>query len=505
MKKTLALVMALLMVLSLVACGGGEQKDVIDTKNPILRATANLFDKLANEGGTITLSAEGEVIDVLEENMGITFESLELKTDTKQVLATLNGKLGKTKLSESVYYGNEKVVVNSPAILGGAYGIELGNLTKDLENSIFAPDSGSDYEIGEEVMEQFEEILGKMDGILNGKTEEMIPGLNMEKMTAVITKVSNMIVEKLEELYPTEVTEKDGYTISTVTVTSDKFADLFDVIGDILKDKEVQDMIESVIDAMEEYTGTVPFDVDDLADMVDQYSDMFSDAMDQYGIEASSTVTAKVSKDGMHTEVTLSCEVSAEEYGLEGSFEYAVEEKMEDSKDKFEHLMTVSMDIDGLFEEQVGNTPAAAVLATLKEGLEMKTEWDKKKGDITITEEMGGEEILCVEGNLELSNKAMTFVLESVDLAGMVDTSDYFDSITIKITAGKPKGLSAPKFKNVLGMSEKDIEKLMEEVEENADDLMLGGFGYAEKDNVPVRPSEDIWENIEYPTEEDWG
>ena len=34
MKKTLALVMALLMVLSLVACGGGEQKDVIDTKTP---------------------------------------------------------------------------------------------------------------------------------------------------------------------------------------------------------------------------------------------------------------------------------------------------------------------------------------------------------------------------------------------------------------------------------------------------------------------------------------
>ena len=83
----------------------------------------------------------------------------------------------------------------------------------------------------------------------------------------------------------------------------------------------------------------------------------------------------------------------------------------------------------------------------------------------------------------------------------------YFDSITIKITAGKPKGLSAPKFKNVLGMSEKDIEELMEEVEENADELMFGGFGNAAvEDKAPMRPSEDNWgTSVDYPTEEDWG
>ena len=89
MKKLLALLMAIAMLVSIVACGGGskEKDNVVDTNNPILNATANLLNKLASEGGTITLSVEGDAMDMLEQQFGLSFESLVFATDTKQVQA----------------------------------------------------------------------------------------------------------------------------------------------------------------------------------------------------------------------------------------------------------------------------------------------------------------------------------------------------------------------------------------------------------------------------------
>lgn len=474
MKKLLALLMAVAMLVSIVACGGSEkEEDVLDTKNPILNATANLFNKFANEGGTISLSAEGEALDMLEDEFGIAFESLEFKTDTEKVLATLNGKLGDTDLSESIYYGGKDVVVNSPAILGGAYGINLGTLEEDFEDSVFGPDG--DYALPEETMDQFEEVFGMLEGIMNGEAGEMIPGLNVEELSATIGELSTKLINEINSLYPSEVTEKDGYTITTITVTSEKFDELFDVIAELLEEKDVQDMFDSINDAVSEFAAAgadIPFD--ELPDLVRHYGEMLTDATDEYGIEATCVAYIKVSDDGLDTEISMTCEVSAEEYDLEGSIEYVVTEKIVDSKDLFEHTMTAELDVSGLFEEGLGDN-AAEILGVMEEGMLLETKWDKKKGDITMVEEMGGEEMISLEGNLELSNTEMTFVFEKAVFAGMLDTSEYIDSVTLKITAGKPSGLEAPNYVNVLAMSKGDLVDFVDMIEENLDELGLGG------------------------------
>ena len=60
------------------------------------------------------------------------------------------------------------------------------------------------------------------------------------------------LIDGMNEIFPSKVTEKDGYTITTVTVTSDKFDELFDMIADLLEDKELQDTFDSINDAISE-------------------------------------------------------------------------------------------------------------------------------------------------------------------------------------------------------------------------------------------------------------
>ena len=474
MKKLLALLMAVAMLVSIVACGESKKEEnVLDTKNPILSATANLLNKFANEGGTITLSAKGEAMDMLSDEAGVTIDSLEFKTDTEQVQATLNGKIGETVLSESIYYGGKNVVVNSPAILGGAYGINLGTLEQDFDNSAFAPNSGNTFALPEETVAQMKEMLGMLEGIMSGESTEQIPGLNIEQMTATISNFSKKLIDEINKLYPAVVTEENGYTITTITVTSDKFGDLFNAIADLLEEEEMKEMLSSVVDAISEYAGEeLPVDVNALASMVRSYGLMFTGSVAQYGISATSVATIKVRDDGMYTEMKMSCEVNAPTYGLEGSFEYSIIEEMTDSADQFEHNMTIGMNIGGLFEEELDDT-AATVLSSLEEGIKAKTVWNKKTGDITITEELGGQQIISLEGNLKLSNTEMTFVYEKIEMAGMVDSSEYIDNVTLEIKAGKPKGLKAPSYVNVLTMSSGDILDLMETIEKKVEELGL--------------------------------
>ena len=489
MKKLLALLMAVAMLVSIVACGESKKEEnVLDTKNPILGATANLLNKFAKEGGTITLSAKGEAMDMLSDEAGITIDSLEFKTDTEQVQATLNGKIGETALSESIYYGGKNVVVNSPAILGGAYGINLGTLEQDFDNSAFAPNSGNTFALPEETVAQMKEVLGMLEGIMSGESTEQIPGLNIEQMTATISNFSKKLIDEINKLYPAVVTEENGYTITTITVTSDKFGDLFNAIADLLEEEEMKEMLSSVVDAISEYAGEeLPVDANALASMIRSYGMMFTGSVAQYGISATSVATIKVRDDGMYTEMKMSCEVDAPTYGLEGSFEYSIIEEMTDSADQFEHNMTIGMNIGGLFEEGMDDT-AATVLSSLEEGIKAKTVWNKKTGDITVTEELGGQQIISLEGNLKLSNTEMTFVYEKIEMAGMVDSSEYIDNVTLEIKAGKPKDLKAPSYVNVLTMSSGDILDLVETIEKKAKEL---GF-VSEKSEESVKENTTV-------------
>ena len=193
-------------------------------------------------------------------------------------------------------------------------------------------------------------------------------------------------------------------------------------------------------------------------------------------LEITFTVTRKTAKDGMESETSFALYIMAE--GEDGSLTYTVNEKMTDSKEVFKKTMVCSIEMDGNFEEMITQSEedyqdSLAFLVMMADGgLVMTSEWNKKTGDFTASETIAGEQLICVEGNLRISNSEMVFVYDKIE-AGAFDSSEYLENMTIEITAGKPKGLCCPEYVNVFKMSKGDLVDFVDTVQTNLSDLGL--------------------------------
>lgn len=140
----------------------------------------------------IVLSAEG--VDI----------SGKLVLDTNQILLGLLGAVssqGQTLLDASAYLSTEALAVDS-ILLNGAYGLNLPNLAQNLENSIFAPNSGSAYALDEVSYQQVMDIL-------SGKVLESVPMPVMdtsaaEEAAAVLMEAYSGVFEQIVPLMTIE-------------------------------------------------------------------------------------------------------------------------------------------------------------------------------------------------------------------------------------------------------------------------------------------------------------
>ncbi len=84
------------------------------------------------------------------------------------MLEDLTMKFDQSKIGLTVYSTDNMFYIESDEILGGAYGIKLGNMASEFENSIFAYGSGSEYAIeDEEYYNKMLHDLGELDKQVN--------------------------------------------------------------------------------------------------------------------------------------------------------------------------------------------------------------------------------------------------------------------------------------------------------------------------------------------------
>lgn len=83
----------------------------------------------------------------------------------KLMIDNFDSKIGGTKLEGQLYISDDEIYITEENILDGTYGIKFKDLAKDLKDSIFAPDSGSDYEIPEDVFDSIINALESIDEI----------------------------------------------------------------------------------------------------------------------------------------------------------------------------------------------------------------------------------------------------------------------------------------------------------------------------------------------------
>jgi hypothetical protein len=275
-------------------------------------------------------------------------------------------------------------------------------------------------------------------------------------------------------------------------------ADKFYLLADLLEDKDLQDAMEGINDYMTSVSQGQEFPIEKLPEMLREMGDMVIQSTK--GMDISFTTSVKTSKDGFETIISMLVEIDAK--GMEGCVGFTVTDKIEDSKKEFVHTMSFGFELDGIFEDVINgklsssdnavdipmydkesahtavtksaSLDSASFLASLLESeIEIETKWDKNDGDISITLDLGKKEMFSLEGNLQLTNSEMTFIFEKIEIAGIFDSGDYIDNVTLHITAGKPKGLSAPKFTNVLDMTEQNITDLMVELKETFEEFVF--------------------------------
>ncbi|MBO5909680.1 MAG: hypothetical protein J6Q67_08045, partial [Clostridia bacterium] len=110
------------------------------------------------------------VIDVIDDG-SVSFELNSMKLDEIDILegSKLSGKVyfsnsalmvdnftleyGSNSIDFSAYMGEDSIYIENPQVLGGTYGVDLknDNLSELLEDSIFAPNSNSQYALDEDI------------------------------------------------------------------------------------------------------------------------------------------------------------------------------------------------------------------------------------------------------------------------------------------------------------------------------------------------------------------
>ena len=473
MKRLLALLMAMLMVLSLAACATSSENTDDEKeesqKNEITDKNDQTTPGMLNFGnGTMTVTASGAYLDMLKQTMGLSFDSLEIVFDEDQAQASLIGKYNGKTLNESIYFGDNAFVVNSPNLLGGAYGVDLGTFDKDWKGSIFNPENGSEFAVSEEAIASFEQIMDMMESITNGDAASAIPGVDMDKYANAIVSLTETLMTELAKIYTVETKTEGEFAVSSVTITEDQVSQVLNVLADTLeKNKDIKEMVEAII----AYTAPEQAEADVYATIITSLR-TFATQFDETFAEAQLklTVTFKTTEDGLKNVFGMNVYVMAPDK-TDGNIGFTVTSDLKNNDTEYSHKVALTFNVDGQFETML-NTPdvleedmrdgvledeesafATLLPLLLQEGMSIETKCNKTKGDFTANVDFAGQKV-AYEGALKIGETTYEFVFKKLTVGDLFDTSEFISNITFKFDTAAKKELSKPAFTNVLTMTE---------------------------------------------------
>ncbi len=476
MKKLIALLLAVMLVISLAACGGKDDNKVEDiSDNAIVNAFANLSKQITENGGYFSISTEGNILSALgAESEGLSLSGLEFVIDKGQVEMGVLGTLSGNKITDTVYLSDKAIVLNAPALLGGVYGIDLTTYAKDWETSYLNPKNGSEYAIEGEMAD----LINQMVGIINGSTDTsaIMPGVDMEKASQTITAFFEKLMAAIEKTIPVSKKTEGKYTTESVMITLDNMDDLFNAIADaIASDKEFQANINSILTA----SGSEALPFDELIAMLRTATNAIDAPA---GAELNVVISHRYSKDGMDNTLMFGIEIKEGEESATMAF--GIQDLMTDSSTVFTHTINTDFQCTGYFEELLADDAEAANIFSTLGGFEYKTNWSKKDGKLTITVS-AMDQTITLNANLKFNvtkngGLELIFVFEKLDAGDLFTSTDILNApITIKMSTEKPKTLTQPEFKNMM-KDESIIEDIAAYMNEKFGDMFSSG----EKDTV---------------------
>ena len=241
------------------------------------------------DGGSVNVSLDSIVVDS-EELLEDSFISGKVYFSSDAImLHNFNSEIDGIKIAGSAYVSNDVFYVEEEHILEGAYGAKFSTLADELKDSIFAPDSGSDYEMDEEVFDLIIDALENTSDSENFKNDA-------EKLLKKVGKdIVNIVLDnaEIEAKNTTVRLNGDKTKVRQIIITIDEdamqdivvavydyFCESQDIVNFIneyedtiifmLGDAYDDDEYDSLEEAYEELLEDMEDDIDDMCDSIDE-------------------------------------------------------------------------------------------------------------------------------------------------------------------------------------------------------------------------------------------
>ena len=374
---------------------------------------------------------------------------------------------GENKLTGSLYLDQNHLYVKNAEIMGGAWGLERGNLAQEWEDSVFAPKSGTDVALAEEEFKTVTELLTAIDEELDRELEKDLEKL-VKRYGKKVWKVFCENAEFESETGSVRI-NKERKNARTITITLDGDAlgvIVEDMVDYIVNDDKLRDLVIKYGDRFADMLEA-EFDIEDIADTYDEWMEELEDSVDDIvdGIEVAfpDDIVVTLVTPTMNSDLLMLAaeyddqELFAIEFGhkglrktdcisvkLGGVFDivYAISE---DSKDEYKS----TLEVEG---EKV---------ATLE------IDRDKDNFELDI---IG---VCKVEGDMSSKGKTHTITVDSVTVDG-----EKFAKLGITVIFKEKDEMpeAEDKVKSLLTLDEEELKKWNDRLEDMDLISFLGGL-----------------------------
>ncbi len=415
----------------------------------------------------------------------------------------------------SLYVGEDYMYVSVPGVYGDAVGISRGKSEKGFASSIFAFESGSDYELPEETADAIKIFCRIYDDAQDKKAVEDIEGLLKDYVQLIMDSISKHAeIEKENDTVKING-EQVGARVITVEIDAEciynVMADLYEKLE---KDKDIPKLIKKYAKLIDKYVdgtsleGMIQTELgededDELVDavleaydtMLDDFGDMLDEMEDSLDDAGSSKVVVELVTKKASSDL-MAFTVSAKEDGSKMELlEVQIGKAGIKKTDKIKAVVAEEMTFELAVKQN--DRKAYKVEFTVEEGenevARLYAEIDKEGEEFEFGFEADGEGY-AVEGDYTKKGKTHTLDFKDVvytnasgekvsminELLGEAEEIDLdFELKLILCENDKPKPIAKGKIKSVFEINEEDIEDIKIAIEEMGAELQnafdLGG------------------------------
>lgn len=483
-KRLLALLLAMVMVFSLAACGdsddGGEggkggSGTNSDRVTPVVKspkddaagylamALENTYIELAQRYAGSPLAAilgaldtTGQVslsgkIDTSDGTVNLKDLSLEYDLDKKVFILSMDAASSGLQLTAGACVSPDFVGVSFPILLGDDdyYGVKPQDLTSQLKGS-FLWDTMKD-EVSTEDLEQIDEMLDIL-------WDTQI--FDLEALKSGIQDIGTDYMKGLDLDYDEDTVELDGKDVDgyvfTATVTSDDLLDMMDQIYDVILDMPIWDTLLK----MSELSTGRKITKKELRAMLDESLDEVMDQLADVDLEVEATYYVA---DGKVVSMESTSKVDTQTVSVSVDFfdDGAITGTIAAQGEKIRFSSEV--------ESKRGSYVHEIRLVSDGETVAITTEWDGE--EFSLSAEVPYEDPMSITCGLSTTKKGFTIE----DLRVQYDGADVTLPLTMEYTAGG--SVSTPRnTNNLLTLNEKELTEIISNVQDLMNGRMLSDF-----------------------------